>query len=131
MRVAINSVAVAGFVFAVVIGSNCGDPAPAPVAPTIRTFDVTTTFDSFSYETSAPSLPDCPPEPPGFPPYPYCTHYRAYSGATLTGTFTTADTFPALPTSGSFSAKGSFSGQFCDAIDNASATGCVHVGPTG
>jgi hypothetical protein len=120
MGVAANSFAITGFILAVAIASSCGDPATAPPAtPVVRTYDVTTVLDEFYYETSAPD-PDCPGAQL------HCSHVRAFSGATPTGTLTTPDSFPTLLGSVVLNVTASFGGQFCDSIDR---TGCLHVGP--
>ena len=102
---------------AVAIASNCNEPAA--VVPTVITYDVTTTLDSFSFETGAPSPPDCPNSTL------YCTHRRAFSGAELFGTLILIDSASnpneVVPT-------GTFGGKFCDSIDYAGLTGCLHVG---
>lgn len=62
-------------------------------------YDVTTRLQTFSFETPAPSPPDCPSYTL------YCTHTRAFDGASLTGTLTiTRD-----------SVYGNFAGLFCSA----------------
>lgn len=84
----------------------------------IVTYDVTTTLDSFSFETAAPSPPDCP----NFTMY--CTHFRAFSGAELSGTLVFD---PSAATSIDLAPTGTFEGKFCDAIDYKDLTGCTHV----
>jgi hypothetical protein len=73
-----NTTALAACVLAIGIVSNCREPVTG--GPTVIKYDVTTTLDSFSFETGAPSPPDCPNSTL------YCTHHRAFSGAELSGT---------------------------------------------
>jgi hypothetical protein len=101
---------------AVAIASNCREPVG--VVPNVIMYDVTTTLDSFSFETGAPSPPECPNSTL------YCTHRRAFTGAELFGTLILTDSVSNLdwqvPT-------GTFGGKFCDSIDRAGLTGCLHV----
>jgi hypothetical protein len=101
---------------ALVIATSCD--ALSPGNDPIVVYDVTTTLDSFSFETAAPSLPDCPSHP-AMPPY--CTHVRAFEGATLSGVLT-------LKMMGdSVVPSGSFTGLMCSSIDYAGLTGCTAV----
>lgn len=71
-------------------------------------YDVTTQMTTFSYETAAPSPPDCPNYTM------YCTHFRPFTAASLTGTLTvTRD-----------SVYGNFGGLFCNTWADA---GCTSV----
>jgi len=106
----------AGCVLAVAIASNCNEPAA--IGPTVTTYDVTTTLDAFSFETGAPSPPDCPNATL------YCTHVRAFSGAELFGTLILTDT---ASSASELVPTGAFGGKFCDSIDYAGLTGCLHV----
>src|SRR5438067_4552430 len=111
-----NGRRLAACVLAVAIASNCNQPATP--GPAVIKYDVTTTLDSFSFETGAPSPPDCPNSTL------YCTHRRAFSGAELFGTLILTDSSShpneLVPT-------GMFGGKFCDSIDYAGLTGCLHV----
>ena len=87
------------------------------------TFDLTTVLDSFSFETGGPPpQPDCPNNTTQ-----YCTHFRAYSGATLTGTLVLVPEANPGATFERFLTVGSFGGTFCDAIDTQTLTGCTHA----
>jgi hypothetical protein len=111
-----NASTLAACVLAVATASNCNEPAA--VGPTVITYDVTTTLDGFSFETGAPSPPDCPNATL------YCTHYRAFSGAELFGTLILTDT---ASSASELVPTGTFGGKFCDSIDYAGLTGCLHV----
>ncbi len=91
--------------------------ATEPADPRVGTYGLTTTLETFTFETSAPSPPDCPN------PITYCTHSRPANGATLSGTLTIHSVTPASSPSGQSSdIHGEFSGRFCDTIDY--PTGC-------
>jgi hypothetical protein len=79
------------------------------------TFDVTTSFTEFSFETPAPSPPDCPNYTL------YCTHVRPFTGATLSGTLMLDET---ARVGGSVTAQ--LAGTFCNAW-SVSPTGCTSV----
>jgi hypothetical protein len=87
--------------------------------PLAGSYDLTTVLDSFSFETSAPSLPDCPYQG-------YCTHRRAFQGATLTGSMNISIN-PIHRDS--LAAQGSFAGLMCDVVDYQHLGGCLHVAP--
>jgi hypothetical protein len=91
--------------------------------PTPTTYSVTTTLDSFLWETAAPSPPDCP----GFNGFPYCEHSHAFVGAVLSGTLLISPESITTVFGTGPKTTGTFSGTFCDAISD---TGCIHVAPT-
>ena len=92
----------------------CSADTPAPAEPVAnQVYDVTTTLDTFSFET-----PGVPAQPPDCPiSTQYCTHRRAFGGATLTGTLTFA----------SGTVSGNFSGLFCSSWTT--TDGCTAVKP--
>ena len=115
----------------VIAAAACHDATtairPRLQSPLVGTWELTTHFDTFSFETSGPSAPECP-WTPGTSPY-YCTHYRtttagAYLGGVLelTDTSSTADTL-----SKTLYAAGNLQVSFCDSIDFQGLTGCTHV----
>jgi hypothetical protein len=101
------------FAFAVAIAANCAEPGGLDRQAGLTTYDVTTTLDSFSFETSGPGCLSL-----------YCFHFRAFAGAELTGTLTLPDSAlrPDDPL-----ATGTFGGTFCDSIDYVDLTGCLRV----
>jgi len=111
-----NASALAACVLAAATASNCNEPTA--FGPIVTKYEVTTTLDGFSFETGAPSPPDCPNATL------YCTHVRAFSGAELFGTLILTDT---APSASELVPTGTFGGKFCDSIDYAGLTGCLHV----
>jgi hypothetical protein len=102
-------------IVAVAANTSCNPLGPNE---SVDVYDVTTTFDTFFFETAAPSPPDCPFTPNMSP---YCTHARAFSGATLTGMMSlTASGDSLIP-------AGTFSGKMCSAYDVSAPTGCTAV----
>ena len=124
MRSVANALARSSGIFVVLITSTCYEPtAAAPAQSVVDSYTVTTVLDTFSFETGTPSPPDCPSS------FGYCTHQRAFSGATLAGTLTIGANATVSSGVTSFPATSAFSGQFCDVIDYSNLTGCTHVGP--
>ena len=74
-----------------------------------KVYDITTKLDAFSFETPTPSPPDCPNTVSD-----YCTHERAFDGATLGGTITVTQD----------SVYGNLEGVFCSSW---SLAGCSAV----
>ena len=74
-----------------------------------KVYDITTKLDAFSFETPTPSPPDCPNTVSD-----YCTHERAFDGATLGGTITVTQD----------SVYGNLEGLFCSSW---SLAGCSAV----
>lgn len=109
---------------AIVVIAACSDSTrPDWLHPLAGRWELTTHFDTFSFETGAPSPPDCP----GFTEY--CTHYRtttagAYLGGTLElmGSNSKTDRL-----SDTVYASGTLQVSFCDSIDRQGLTGCAHV----
>jgi hypothetical protein len=95
-----------------------GCEVTGPRSPLEGDYDVTTVLDTFSFETAAPSPPDCP----AFTLY--CTHVRAFSGATLSGVLHITDDGRG---SDSLKGSGTFSGFMCASVDYAGLTGCTSV----
>jgi len=100
--------------------------ATEPANPLVGTFDVTTTLDTFTFETAAPSPPDCPGSTL------YCTHSRPANGATLSGSVSVANVTNVNsangPTLESTNVHGEFTGRFCATIDYQNLTGCMTLG---
>jgi hypothetical protein len=110
-----------------VIAAACHDATTRPrlVSPLVGQWDLTTHFDVFSFETSAPSPPDC------IYADMYCTHFRTTTdGAYLAGTIEVEDsTMSADTLSKTVFASGLVETRFCDEVDNnyMTAAGCLHV----
>jgi len=89
----------------VTIGMACSDAT----GPAHRTYDITTSLDSFTFETA------CPPSPNGML---YCAYAVPANGlARLSGSVTVSDNW----------ANPAFTGAFCDQADR--FTGCSHASP--
>jgi hypothetical protein len=101
----------------VVVAANASCNLVGP-NESVDVYDVTTTLETFSFETSAPSPPDCPFTPNMSP---YCTHVRAFTGATLTGTMSlTASVDSIIP-------AGTFTGKMCSSYGVSTPNGCAAV----
>jgi hypothetical protein len=114
-----------------VVALACSDATTRPrlQSPLVGTWELTTHFDTFSFETGAPSPPDCPVAPPGTSQFPYCTHYRTTTaGASLGGLLELKDTTSTSDMlSNTVYAAGTLQMSFCDSIDYQGLTGCAHV----
>jgi hypothetical protein len=107
-----------------VAAAACQDATVAhPQSPLVGVWDVTTTFQTFTFETGAPSPPDCP----GYTMY--CTHSRTTTdGAYLAGVLEVRDTSTdGDPAHRTVVASGPFDVSFCDVVDFDGLTGCTHV----
>jgi hypothetical protein len=106
----------------------CHDASTGPrlQSPLVGTWELTTHFTLFSFETGAPSPPDC------MYPDMYCTHFRTTTdGAYLGGTVEVRDSSSSTDTvSKSVVASGTVETRFCDQIDSSyiTAAGCLHMG---
>jgi hypothetical protein len=112
------------------VAAACHDASTRPLrqSPLVGTWELTTHFDTFSFETGGPIAPDCP-WTPGTSPYPYCTHYRTTTaGAYLAGLVEVTDSSSTADTvSKTVYAVGTLQVSFCDSIDYQGLTGCLHV----
>jgi hypothetical protein len=106
------------------ITAGCRDAvAPDRAHPLSGTYDVTSTLQTFSFETPAPSPPDCPDFTL------YCTHVRAANGASLGGVLVIGDSTASLGALTDFrDVHATFTGRFCDVIDYQTLTGCARLG---
>jgi hypothetical protein len=110
------------------VAAACHDATTRPrlVSPLVGQWELTTHFDTFSFETSAPSPPDC------IYADMYCTHFRTTTdGAYLAGIIELQDsTLSADTLSKTVFANGMVETRFCDEVDTnyMTAAGCLHVG---
>ena len=109
---------------ALVAAVACGDATtkPYPQSPLVGTWELTTQFDTFSFETGyAP--PTCMQT--------YCTNYRTtVDGAYLGGTLQVQDSLGMHGiVATSVQVNGVLTKSDCDSIDYRGLTGCTHVGP--
>ena len=112
---------------ALVAAVACGDATtkPHPQSPLVGTWELTTHFDTFTFETGSPSPPDCTSTSP------YCTHKRTtVDGAYLGGTLQVQDSLGMHGVvATSVQANGVLMQSDCDSIDYRGLTGCTHVRP--
>ena len=109
---------------AIVVIAACSDSTrPRLQSPLVGQWELTTHFDTFSFETGAPSPPDC------VYANMYCTHFRATTdGAYLAGMIDLRDTSSSTDSvTKTVLASGTLQGSFCDTIDRTLLTGCTHV----
>jgi len=115
-------------VVAAACGGGISEPPVAPKviqSPLVGQWMLTTTMDTFTFETAGPYVPDC------MNSNPYCLHYRTtVDGAYLGGVLTVKDSFGLKGiVAPSVQASGTLTRAFCDSIDYKNLTGCTHVGP--
>ena len=104
------------------VSAACHDAPTRPrlQSPLVGKWELTTHFDTFTFETPAPSPPDCP-NSGGM----YCTHYRTTTdGAYLGGMIEVTDTSSSGDTLITrVVATGVLQVSYCDSFD---LSGCVH-----
>lgn len=85
MRVNVRGLRLGAITQLVAVAANGVADSTTLIVPSVGgVYDLTTRFQTFSFETGAPSPPDCP----GYTMY--CTHTRAFDGAALEGTLIVA-----------------------------------------
>lgn len=122
LRVALLAVSVPG----VLAACSSTEPRPDPLSLEGR-WIVSTSLDTFKFETAAPSPPDCPSNSDSF----YCAHRRADTTGRLSIVMTIAGDSVGASGARQFRlVSDSVSGLFCDQIA-ATLSGCTHVSPIG
>ncbi|HEX5971518.1 MAG TPA: hypothetical protein VFY85_06300 [Gemmatimonadaceae bacterium] len=111
---------------AIVVIVACSDSTrPRLQSPLVGQWELTTHFDTFSFETGAPSPPDCVYADM------YCTHFRTTTdGAYLAGVIELQDATSSTDTvTKTVLASGMVQTRFCDQVDYnyTTAVGCLHV----
>lgn len=114
-----------GLAILVVLGAACHEASTKPrlQSPLVGVWELTTHFDTFTFETPAPSPPDCPYSTQ------YCVHYSGTTeGAYIGGLLEVRDTSSSTDTLGrTLVVTGTLQSSFCDTIEKYPPTGCTHV----
>jgi len=110
---------------AIVVAAACHDTTrPRRQSPLVGTWELTTHFDTFVFETPGASPPDCPNATQ------YCVHFSSNTGGPyLGGILEVQDTSSSADTLGSSTVviAGMLQSSFCDAAGSYPPIGCTHV----